>query len=217
MKKRPIVTPRFSKIYQELTCLLLRAKYHILKRDLEIDSISYIDHLASKGGVVEIQWNVRNCYKIEVFNGKSYPGNCKGISIPMDENPIAIVFKGIDNKSFTKTIHINEDPTVLIDKFQYQSKVKNIRQPLKEVSQLTHGLSQKLSNANSTTLFRTIKSVKDWSIISDLHPLICTTNKSLDRKLHLDRGKIQPIYSSIGELISVNHPPFDINQYTSES
>lgn len=211
------MTTLFSKICLGLICLLLRAKCHILKRDLEIGSISYVDHLASKGGVVEIQWNVRNCYKIEVLNGKSYPGNCKGIRIPMDENPISIVFKGIDKKSFTKTIHIIEDPSSLAEKFQYQSKVKNLRQPLKEVSRLMHSLSQNLSNANSTTSFRSIKSVKDWSIISDLHPSFDTTNRSLDCNFRLDRSKIQPIHSSIRELTSVNHQSFDINQYTSES
>lgn len=207
----------FSKFSRKLTSVVLRAKYSILKRDLEINSISYVDHLASKGGVVEIQWNVRNCYKIEVRNGKSYPGNCKGIRISMDENPISIVFKGIDKKSYTKTIHIIEDPSSLADKFQYQSKVKNMRQPLKEVSRLMHSLSQKLSNTNSTTSFRTFKSVKDWSIISDLHPSLHSTNRSLDLKFRLDKSKIQPIHSSMRELTSVNHPSFDINQYTSES
>ena len=97
--------PFFNKISQTLTSLVLRTKYSILKRELEIDSISYVDHLASKGGAVEIQWNVRNCYKIEVLNGKSYPGNCKGIRITMDENPISIVFKGIDKKSFVNTLY----------------------------------------------------------------------------------------------------------------
>ena len=132
-------------IKHQIVMLALNAKYHILRKNIQVNKICYVDNLVSQGGPIEIQWDVSYCYRIEIKNGPTVPGNSKGVSLTMDGNPVVITFKGRGGRTINKTIHFNENQTVLINKFQYQTEVKYLQQPLKEVARLKHTLNKEIS------------------------------------------------------------------------
>lgn len=214
---KPILKSFFIKLKQKVTILFLRVKSFILRQDVRIKRIIYVDNLISKGGMIEIQWDVSYCYKIEIKNGPTVPGNSKGVSLTMDGNPVTITFNGRGGRNVKKTIHFNENQTVLINKFQYQTEVKDLQYPLKEVARLKHTLNKEISPTYSTRFFKTRHSTKDWHVSSALKPVIQANNGLPNINIQLNESNVPIIHSLIEELQSINHAPFDINQYTSES